>query len=68
MMGKELRNLSVEELRTRENELRRELFELKVRHQTSVVSSTARLKTLRRTLARVLTIRQEKADLSKNEG
>ncbi|MDF1565004.1 MAG: 50S ribosomal protein L29 [Deltaproteobacteria bacterium] len=60
----ELRDLSVEELATRESELRRKLFDLKVRHSTAVLDSTAELRSLRRDIARVKTVRREKGSES----
>jgi large subunit ribosomal protein L29 len=54
-----LRELSVEELKSRENDLRKEIFELRIRHNTGVLESTAQLRGLRRNLARVLTVQQE---------
>lgn len=54
-----LRELSVEELTSRENDLRKQIFELRIRHNTGVLESPAELKNLRRDLARVLTVRTE---------
>lgn len=54
-----LRELSIEELKSRENDLRKEIFELRIRHNTGVLESTAELRNLRRNLARVLTVKTE---------
>ena len=59
MKTSELRDLSQDELVTRESELRRELFDLRVRHSTAVVDSTADLRSLKRDIARVKTVRKE---------
>ena len=61
MNTKDLRTLSIGELTRRESDLRGELFDLKVRHNTGVLEKTSDLKRLRRDLARVLTVREEKA-------
>lgn len=61
MKTKDLRTLSVGELTKREKDLRSELFDLKVRHNTGVLEKTSDLERVRKDLARVLTIRQEKA-------
>ncbi|RMG13161.1 MAG: 50S ribosomal protein L29 [Deltaproteobacteria bacterium] len=59
MKAKELRELSALELTAREKELRAKLFELRVRHNTGVLDSTADLKKVKKDLARVLTVRNE---------
>lgn len=61
MKTSELRDLNQDELVTRESELRRKLFDLRVRHSSAVVDSTAELRSLRRDIARVKTVRQESA-------
>ena len=61
MKTKDLRTLSIGELEKRESDLRAELFDLKVRHNTGVLEKTSDLQKVRRDLARVLTIRDEKA-------
>lgn len=59
MKAKELRELSAEELITRERDLRAQIFDLKVRHNTGVLESTAELSNVKKDLARVLTVRTE---------
>jgi large subunit ribosomal protein L29 len=56
----ELRDLSVEELRAKAQELRREHFGAKVRHATGQLENTARLRLLRRDIARVETVLSQK--------
>ncbi len=59
MKVKDLRTLSIEELRNREVDLRAELFDLKIRHNTGVLEKSSDLQRVRRDLARVLTMRKE---------
>lgn len=59
MKASELRDLTAEELNTRERELRAQLFDLKVKHNTGVLESTVDLGKLRRDLARLLGVRNE---------
>jgi large subunit ribosomal protein L29 len=60
MKSKELRDLSAEELAAKEKEFREEEFKLRFRHATGQLDKTARLKMLRREIARVKTIMKEK--------
>jgi large subunit ribosomal protein L29 len=57
---KELRELSADELIARAKELEQSLFELKTKHVTGVLDSTASLMQVRRDVARCLTIAREK--------
>ncbi len=57
---KELRELSADELIARAKELEQSLFELKTKHVTGVLDSTASLSQMRRDVARCLTIAREK--------
>lgn len=56
MKASELRDLSVDELLAKSNELRGELFNAGVKKSTGQLEDTARLRTLRRNVARVETI------------
>ena len=60
MKPKEIRELSAEELVAKSNELRGELFAARIRHSTGQLENTAKLRTLRRDVARIETILQEK--------
>ena len=60
MTASELRELSTEELVAKGRELRAELFSAKVRFATGQLENTARLRTLRRNVARVETVLGEK--------
>ena len=59
MKANEMRELSAEEMISRENDLRAKIFDLKVRHNTGVLESTSELSSLKKDLARVLTVRTE---------
>jgi len=61
MKGGELRQLSEEELVAKGQELRAELFNAKVKHSTGQLESTARLRGLRRDVARVESVLREKS-------
>jgi large subunit ribosomal protein L29 len=63
----EIRELSDDELRRRENETRQELFNLRVQLATQQTTNVARVKMLRRDLARILTLKTErKLDIRRN--
>jgi len=56
---KELRGLSQEELAKRENELKKELFELRFQAATGQLEQTARLKEVKKQIARIKTVQRE---------
>ncbi len=58
--AQELRELKPEELAERVKELKRSLFEMKSKHNTGVLDSTADLGKTRKDVARCLTIRRQK--------
>lgn len=60
MRAAELRDLSVEELKRRAEELRQELFNLKFQHATGQLENTQRIPLAKRGLARVNTVLTEK--------
>jgi large subunit ribosomal protein L29 len=60
MKARELRDMSVEELGNKEKEFRQEEFNLRFKHATGQLDKTARLRELRREVARVKTIIREK--------
>ena len=62
MKALELRELSPDELVAKGSELRAELFSAKVRFATGQLENTARVRTLRRNVARVETILREKRE------
>jgi large subunit ribosomal protein L29 len=60
MNPKELRDLSTEELEAKTGEFRNELFNVKIRKETGQLENTAKLRLLRRDIARAETILREK--------
>ena len=60
MKASELRALSLEELGAKNDELRGELFNARVRKATGQLENTALLRTLRRDVARVESVLREK--------
>ncbi len=61
MRVSEIRDLAYEELLQKEQELKEELFNLRIRHSLGQVENYYKLKSTRRDVARVLTILKEKA-------
>lgn len=60
MRPSELRTLTIEELKQKEQDMRKELFNLKFRLATGEIENPKRIHTLRKDIARVLTIQSEK--------
>jgi large subunit ribosomal protein L29 len=56
----EIRQLSVEELRSRETELVDQLFAFRLQRVTGQIESSAKVRQTRRDLARVLTVLRER--------
>jgi large subunit ribosomal protein L29 len=61
MTPSEVRDLSEEELRQKEQELVEELFNLKIQHSIGQLENTARLGQVKNDIARVKTIIRERA-------
>jgi large subunit ribosomal protein L29 len=61
MKASELRELSHEQLDDRLRELREELFNLRFQYATRLLTNTARIREVRRDIARVLTRQHETA-------
>ncbi len=61
MRPSELRDMSPEELEQKHRELQEELFRLRLRHGTAQLENTEKLVHTRRDIARVLTVRRERA-------
>ncbi|GFH42931.1 50S ribosomal protein L29 [Lactococcus hodotermopsidis] len=55
----ELRGLSAEELVTREQELKKELFDLRFQAAAGQLENTVRLDEVKKTIARVKTVQRE---------
>ena len=62
MRAGELRSLAIEELEQKSRDLRDEYFNVKVKHTTGQLENTAKLKELRRDVARVATLLREKRE------
>jgi large subunit ribosomal protein L29 len=60
MEAKELRELSDEEIRKKREELREEIFRLRLKRATSQLDSPMKLRQARRDLARVETVLRER--------
>ena len=58
----ELRELNDTELEHRLGEAKEELFNLRFQHATGALENTARIKAVRRDVARLLTIQRESAE------
>jgi len=66
----EYRNKTVDELRQEENSMRKELFNLRFQKVTGEIENPQRIKRVRKDIARVLTVINEKsnADRGKTKG
>ncbi len=60
MTAKEIRELSPAEITTKLRETREQLLQLRMRKQTGQVEKTHELRTLRKDIARLLTIENQK--------
>jgi len=60
MKPNELRDLTVEELKEKHREYKKELYNLRFQHAIGQLSNTARITEVKRTIARILTIMREK--------
>ena len=68
MKAKELRDLTLEELGAKANEIRTEYFGARVRFATGQLENTAKLRVLRRDVARLETVLREKAAKATDAG
>ncbi len=62
MKPSELRGMTVDELKQKEQDLRRELFNLRFRQATGELENPVRIKIVKKDIARVLTIMMEKSN------
>ncbi len=60
MKAAEVRELDIEELQRRVAQTRRELFNLRFQHATGQLENTGQLKEVRRNIARLLTVLNQK--------
>jgi large subunit ribosomal protein L29 len=61
MRASELRELSAEELAAREQDMRKELFNLRFQQATGEIENPRRIRHLKKDIARVLTVLTEKS-------
>jgi len=60
MKAKEIREMTDEELKTKEVDLRKELFMLKIQNSSRQIENPMRIRHLRRDISRIKTILKEK--------
>ena len=63
MKAKELKNLSVEELTKKLDELKKDLFMLRMQHATNQLDNPMQLASVKKDIARVKTIIREKTNI-----
>ena len=63
MKAKELKNLSVEELNAKLDELKKDLFMLRMQHATNQLDNPMQLNNVKKDIARVKTIIREKTNI-----
>ena len=62
MKAREFRDLSEEELKNKEEEVKDQLFKLTFQHTLGQLENTMKLKNLKRDIARIKTILREKSE------
>ncbi|HET6798896.1 MAG TPA: 50S ribosomal protein L29 [Gemmatimonadales bacterium] len=67
MKPQELREMSVEDLESKVNELTEEKFRLRFRSATESIENPIRFRTIRRDIARIKTILKEKSGVGSQE-
>lgn len=60
MKGKELKELTKEELLKKKKDFKEEAFNLRFQHSTGQLENTARIKLIRKDIARIETVLREK--------
>ncbi|MDR3279457.1 MAG: 50S ribosomal protein L29 [Synergistaceae bacterium] len=68
MDPKALRELTMDELRDKHRQFKEELFNLRFQNAIGQLSNTSRIKEVRRTIARVLSVLQEKESVTPRTG
>jgi large subunit ribosomal protein L29 len=68
MKSSDLRELTGDELKQKEMEFRKELFNLRFRLATGEVENPMRIRAVRRDIARVLTVMTERMNAKKETG
>ena len=67
MKATEIRELSPQEIEQKRDELREEMFNLRFQHGIGQLENTAKLKQIKRDIARVETILREKQQIQQGE-
>ncbi len=67
MRASEMKDLTVEELRQKEQDFRKELFNLRFQTVTGEIQNPKRIKAVRKDIARILTVITEKTKEQKNK-
>lgn len=62
MKAREFREMSIDELQSRETELKDQLFKLRFQHALGQLENALKLKSIRRDIARLKTILKEKSE------
>ena len=62
MKAREFREMSIDELQSKEAELKDQLFKLKFQHALGQLENALKLKNIRRDIARLKTILKEKSE------
>ena len=65
MRARDLRHLTDEELEAKMGETRKELFNLRFQSATGALENSARLRSAKREIARILTVKTERERLGK---
>lgn len=65
MKARELRDLSKEELKSKEEEIKDQLFKLKFQHALGQLENAMKLKNLKRDIARIKTLLREHSEEEK---
>jgi large subunit ribosomal protein L29 len=68
MKPSELRTLTMDELKKKEQDLRKELFNLRFQQATGEIENPLRMRVVKKDIARVLTIMTKKLDKSRELG
>lgn len=68
MKSSALRAMTVDELNRKEQDLRKELFNLRFQQVTGEIENPMRIRTVRKDIAKVLTIKTEKAKKEEKSG
>ncbi|TNF54172.1 MAG: 50S ribosomal protein L29 [Nitrospiraceae bacterium] len=61
----DLRSLTIDELKQEEADLKKELFNLRFQKTTGEIENPMRIRAVRREIARVLTVKNEKSTVKK---